>query len=169
MSESMSLDNEAGAGLERPTDSGMSRLTLIDGPAIARLMSWSCNWWTSVRTLSICSCYKISENQRKSVCKAWNMLITLARCPRWRLFKDSVCTSTIIPLTSSIWWKDERASLSLFCRSSTFLFWYSRFSISLPFSPNSWYKAAQNRSINSTEYRNQKTFFSLVPSTKTSN
>lgn len=43
MSKSMSLDDGAGAEAEIPTDSGMSRLTLIDALAIARLTSSSCN------------------------------------------------------------------------------------------------------------------------------
>ncbi|MFS7987185.1 hypothetical protein Hanom_Chr11g01019501 [Helianthus anomalus] len=41
ISTSMSLDEGLGADDDNPTDSGMSRSTFIDGPAIARLMSVS--------------------------------------------------------------------------------------------------------------------------------
>lgn len=42
MSKSTSLDvEEPGNGADKPIDSGMSRLILMDGPAIARLMSTS--------------------------------------------------------------------------------------------------------------------------------
>lgn len=44
-------------------------------------------------------------------------------------------------LTSSIWWMEPCASAILFSKSFSFFFWYSEFSISLPFSSNCWYKA----------------------------